>query len=131
MTDETKAGGIKIAPGSSEQAPFIYFDGVVTYGVNNGAIQIELAANTIMPDGPGTKTDVLITAHLRCSPAAASALRDMIDKALAMLQLPIDTSSQSAKPNYVLMLCHIQKSPLLEFTMAGNFACKDSEVRRE
>jgi hypothetical protein len=29
------------------------------YGVNNGAIQMELAANTIMPEGIGTKTDVL------------------------------------------------------------------------
>ena len=31
----------------------------MTYGVNNGAIQIELAANTIMPEGTGTRTDVL------------------------------------------------------------------------
>ncbi len=52
----TKSPGIKIALGSSEQAPFIYFDGVATYGVNNGAIQMELAANTIMPEGTGTRT---------------------------------------------------------------------------
>lgn len=38
MTNETKTGGIKIAAGSAEQAPFIYFDGVVTYGVNGGTI---------------------------------------------------------------------------------------------
>jgi hypothetical protein len=99
MSNDPQTGGIKIAAGSSEQAPFIYCDGVVTYGVNNGAIQLELGANTIMPEGLGTRTDVLVTAHLRCSPAAAMGLRDAIDKALAMLQLPIDTTSQSGKPN--------------------------------
>jgi hypothetical protein len=82
-----KGPGIKIAPGSSEQAPFIYFDGAATYGVSNGAIQIELAANTIMPEGTGTRTDVLITAHLRCSPAAAMGLRDAISRALEMTGL--------------------------------------------
>jgi hypothetical protein len=84
MTDESIPKGIKIAVGSSEQAPFIYFDGAATYGVNNGAIQIELAANTIMPEGTGTRTDVLITAHLRCSPSAAIGLRDAITRALEM-----------------------------------------------
>ena len=78
--------GVIIAPGSSESAPFIYFDGVPTFGIRNGAIQIELAANTILPDGKGVKIDVVMTAHLRCSPAAASSLRKTIDKALALLQ---------------------------------------------
>jgi hypothetical protein len=58
--------GVTIAPGSSESAPFIYFDGVPTFGIRNGAIQIELAANTILPDGKGVKIDVVMTAHLRC-----------------------------------------------------------------
>jgi hypothetical protein len=59
MENETspKGPGIKIAPGSSELAPFIYCDGVATYGVNNGVIQLELASNTIMPEGTGTRTD--------------------------------------------------------------------------
>jgi hypothetical protein len=90
MTDDTaptaEVPGIKIASGSSEQAPFIYFDGVTTYGTHNGAIQIELAANTIVPEGKGVKIDVLITAHLRCSPVAAAGLRESIDKALEMLK---------------------------------------------
>ena len=76
--------GIKIAVGSSEQAPFIYCDGVALYGINGGIIQLELAANSIMPEGAGTRTDVLITAHLRCSQAAAIGIRDAIDKALAL-----------------------------------------------
>jgi hypothetical protein len=99
MTDESI--GIKIAAGSSERAPFIYFDGVVTFGVNNGVIQIELAANTIIPEGVGTKNDVLITAHLRCSPSAAIGLRDAINKALEMpaLQLTMQPIPQTSKPN--------------------------------
>ena len=86
MADKTspKGPGIKVAPGSSELAPFIYCDGVATYGLNNEIIQLELASNTIMPEGTGTRTDVLITAHLRCSPSAAIGLRDAITRALEM-----------------------------------------------
>jgi hypothetical protein len=92
--------GIKIATGSTEQAPFIYFDGVVTYGVNFGIIQIELAANILSPEGKGVRTDVLITAHLRCGPTAAIALRESITKALEMPQ--VDMAIQpvaGSKPN--------------------------------
>jgi hypothetical protein len=86
MADEPnrKGPGIRIATGSSELAPFIYCDGVATYGTNNGIIQLELASNIIVPDGAGTRTDVLIVGHLRCSPAAARGLRDCITKALEM-----------------------------------------------
>jgi hypothetical protein len=67
--------------GCRELAPFIYFDAAPTYGVNNGAIQVELAASTVLPDGSGAvRIDVLITAHLRCSPTAAMSLREAIDK---------------------------------------------------
>lgn len=75
-----------MAKGSSELAPFIYTDGCATFGVGGGVIQIELAANTIMPDGGGTRTDVLIVAHLRCSPSAAVGIRDSLDKALRMTE---------------------------------------------
>jgi hypothetical protein len=100
MSDDPKTGRIKVAVGSSEQAPFIYFDGVVTFGVNAGAIQLELAANTLVPDGAAIRTDVLITAHLRCSPAAAMSLRDSIDKALAMpARQQVIKPVPSSKPN--------------------------------
>jgi hypothetical protein len=101
MSDEPKTtGGIKIASGSSEQAPFVYFDGVATYGVNHGAIQIELAANTLTPEGAGVKTDVLVTAHLRCSPNAAADLRQALEKAINMLNLPAPGGIQPMnKPN--------------------------------
>jgi hypothetical protein len=104
MADSThsvvEVPGVRIAPGSSESAPFIYFDGVPTFGIRNGAIQIELAANT--PDGKGVKIEVVMTAHLRCSPAAASSLRETIDKALALLQQEqqqVAEPAQGSKPN--------------------------------
>jgi hypothetical protein len=90
MSDNTnpppEVPGIKVAPGSSELAPFIYFDGVPTFGTHNGAIQIELAANTILPEGTGVRIAVVMTAHLRCSPVAAIGLRESLDKALELLQ---------------------------------------------
>jgi hypothetical protein len=90
MADNTnpipEGPGIRIAPGSSEVAPFIYFDGIPTFGSHNGAIQIELAANTLLPEGKGVRIDVVMTAHLRCSPTAAIELRNALDKTLVMLQ---------------------------------------------
>lgn len=65
-------------------APFIYFDAAVTFGTNNGVIEIELASRSIVPAN-GTRNEVIMTAHLRCSPNAAASLREAIDKALAML----------------------------------------------
>ena len=65
MADNTnpipEGPGVRVAPGTSELAPFVYFDGVATFGIHNGAIQIELAANTILPEGKGVKIDVMIT----------------------------------------------------------------------
>jgi hypothetical protein len=92
MTDDTSqvppVPRVTITSSSSENAPFIYFDGVSCMGVNNGVIQIELAANILMPPttGAGVKVEVVQTAHLRCSPIAAADLRASIDKALEMLQ---------------------------------------------
>ncbi|WP_315792260.1 MULTISPECIES: hypothetical protein [unclassified Bradyrhizobium] len=75
-----------ISQASIEQAPFIYFDGATCFGQNGGAIQIELAANVLMPDDEGVKILITQTAHLRCSPGAAANLRDALDKAIAMVQ---------------------------------------------
>ena len=90
MTDATDQS-IKPPPVSSatlgaEYAPFIYFDGVLTYGVNFGAVQFELAANVIIPvEGGGTRIELVTTARLRCSPHAAADLKQSIEKALEML----------------------------------------------
>jgi len=75
---------VKIDPGSSRVAQFIYCDGVSTFGIQGGVVQLELAANTSVPDGDGTRNELLIVGHLRCSVDAAKGIRDAIDKALAM-----------------------------------------------
>jgi hypothetical protein len=81
----------------NERAPFIYLDGVATFGTQAGAIQIELAARTILPTPDGaTKNEFVVTAHLRCSPAAAMQLRDAIDKSLAMVQQALEQGSPEA-----------------------------------
>lgn len=67
-------------------APFIYFDVVPTNGIFSGAIQIELASRVIIPGDPNPKIEFLINGHLRCSPAAAMALRDAITNSLQMLE---------------------------------------------
>jgi hypothetical protein len=36
-------------PVGSERAPFIYFDGALSYGINPGAVQIEVGAHTAIP----------------------------------------------------------------------------------
>ena len=82
----TNPGGVTISTPSAERAPFIYFDGVSCFGHHNGAIQLELAANLLLPVGPGVRVDVIQTAHLRCSLAAALALREALDKSIAMMQ---------------------------------------------
>jgi hypothetical protein len=87
-----KGPSINIAAGSSEQAPFVYFDGVLTYGMIAGVVQLELAANIVLPASRGTRTDLVITAHLRCSPGAALSLRDTINRMLEMTG--IDQTSQ-------------------------------------
>jgi hypothetical protein len=72
---------------SAESAPFVYFDGVMTAGVHQAVIQLELAASTLVPTPDGKTTAVhVITGHLRCSPAAAVGLRKAIDSALLYLR---------------------------------------------
>jgi hypothetical protein len=80
----TNPGGVIVSTASSERAPFVYFDGASCFGHHNGTIQIELAANLLLPIGAAVRVDVIQTAHLRCSPAAAMALREALDKALSM-----------------------------------------------
>ena len=71
-------------------------------GTHSGAIQIELAANVLMPDGPGVTVDIVQSTHLGCSPMAAAHLRDCLDKPLEMLQQGIQQAAAPApgsKPN--------------------------------
>jgi methyl coenzyme M reductase beta subunit len=81
----------------NETAPFVYFDGIPTYGTMHGAIQIELAAHTILPaDGGGTSNGHVVTCHLRCSPFAAAALRDALDKSIGMFERSLQPPSENA-----------------------------------
>jgi hypothetical protein len=69
----------------TETAPLIYFDGVTAFGVSMGTIQIELAANVILPRKEGgTTTLIRTTACLRCNSTAAADLAQAIEKALEM-----------------------------------------------
>jgi hypothetical protein len=85
-TPVTNQGPVTISSSSSERAPIVYFDGASCFGHHNGMIQVELAANLLLPVGAAVRVDVVQTAHLRCSPAAARALREALDKALAMYE---------------------------------------------
>ena len=97
-TDPTELPAVPAPPtiAGNERAPFIYCDGVSAYGSQHGAIQIELAARTMLPlpDGVTVKNEFIVTPHLRCSPAAALALKDAIEKALAQLAEAIQAGQQ-------------------------------------
>jgi hypothetical protein len=82
----TKSG---IAYAESSAAPFIYFDGVSCHGALHGVIEIELAARMMAPtpDG-GVHSFFGPVARLRCSPVAAAALLDSIEKAVKMAEQP-------------------------------------------
>lgn len=71
-----------------DHAPFIYFDVVPSFGVMHGTVQIELAARTLSPAGKDVDIEIVACGRLRCSPTAAQALRDAIDKSLKMLAQP-------------------------------------------
>lgn len=68
----------------SDSAPIIYFDGFVALGNRDGVMQIELAANHLVPvsleAGDKVRTKVVITAHLRCSMGAGMALMEALEK---------------------------------------------------
>ena len=70
-------------------APLVYFDIVAAYGAMHGAIEIELATRILVPKPDGA-TDVkfLSSGRLRCSPSAATNLRNALDAALKMLEQP-------------------------------------------
>ena len=70
-------------------APLVYFDIVGAYGTMNGSIEVELATRILVPKGDGS-TDVkfLASGRLRCTPTAATNLRNALDAALKVLEQP-------------------------------------------
>jgi hypothetical protein len=70
-------------------APFFYFDIIAAHGTMNGAIQIELASRILVATTNGGVIPKFISSgRLRCSPLAATNLRNSIDLALKMLEQP-------------------------------------------
>lgn len=70
-------------------APLVYFDIVAAFGVMNGAVEVELATRILVPRPDGaTEVKFLSSGRLRCSPTAATNLRNALDAALKMLEQP-------------------------------------------
>lgn len=70
-------------------APLIYFDIVAAYGVMTGGIEVELATRILVPKTNGaTEVKYLSSGRLRCTPTAATNLRNALDAALKMLEQP-------------------------------------------
>lgn len=89
-----KGFGITVSNLGAEAAPFIHFDGVAAFGMHQGLVQIELAANVLTPDGKGgVKNEVVVTAHLRCSPIAARNLQQELGNAL-LIAMPTASTAE-------------------------------------
>lgn len=95
MNDKVKKAR-PLAVHGSDSAPFIYMDGVTSWGVLNGVLQLETAANTMVPiiegDRQILKTRAIATSHLRMSMLAARELYDALGKALKS-QVPTEKAN--------------------------------------
>lgn len=79
-------------------APMVYFDNVPVCGAFCGHIEVELSARMLLPKADGSVTvDMACTGHLRCSPQAAAALRDSLNKALDLLTQQTEETSPLLK----------------------------------
>src|SRR6266581_1541864 len=75
-------------------APVVYFDIVGAYGTMNGAIELELATRILVPKPDGaTEVKFISSGRIRCTPIAATNLRNGLDAALKMLQQPEATNT--------------------------------------
>ena len=90
MTDQPPANAPDLVyEDTGASAPLVYFDIVGAYGTMNGSIEVEVATRILVPKGDGS-TDVkfLASGRLRCTPTAATNLRNALDAALKMLEQP-------------------------------------------
>lgn len=66
-------------------APVIYFDNAPVMGAFSGNIEVELTSRVLIPKaGGGVAAELNCVAHLRCSPMAAMALMEALEKALVL-----------------------------------------------
>jgi hypothetical protein len=81
-------------------APIIYFDYAPTFGVFTGAVQIELAARTLLPLANGSAVPRIVeVGRIRCSAAAARGLKEALEAALNLLEQPQSPPVAASKPN--------------------------------
>ena len=81
-------------------ASLVYFDIVGAYGIMHGTVEIELATRILVPTANGlTDVKFLSSGRLRCSPTAATNLRNALDAALKMLEPPQPDPVTASKMN--------------------------------
>jgi hypothetical protein len=73
---------------NTDTAPLVFFDVVAAFGALAGSIEIELAARILSPVASGNPVEFITTGRLRCSPNAATQLRNAIDESLNILKKP-------------------------------------------
>ena len=82
------------------QAPVVYFDIVGAYGIMSGAIEIELATRILIPRPDGsTEVKFISSGRLRCTPTAATNLRNSLDSTLRLLEQPQPNPTAAARLN--------------------------------
>lgn len=101
MTEsEKKAAAETLVYVDINTAPIVHFDIAPAHGIMAGMVQIELASRTLNPKPDGSVDVVFVTSgRLRCSHAAAIHLRNALDAALAMLEVPPQSPATAAKMN--------------------------------
>jgi hypothetical protein len=99
MTDKPPSEAALPPYEDNSTAPLVYFDLVPAHGTMNGAVQIELASRILAPAEGVVAIKFMTTGRLRCTPAAAKFLRDAIDAALKMQELPQEIQTAAARLN--------------------------------
>ena len=80
-------------------APFVYFDLVPAFGVVNGVVELELAAQMVVPTADGNAhAETVCTVHLRGSFAAMESLSGAIDKSLDMARAAMPSNGALLEP---------------------------------
>ena len=63
-------------------APVIFFEHVISFNQLGNVVGFTLASGVSTPEEAKARTDLVVTAQLKCTVQSAKALRDMLDKAI-------------------------------------------------
>lgn len=70
-------------------APVVFADSAPALGYSNGIVEVTLTSRLLLPRSDNTVTvEQTAAAHLRLSLAGAQSLREALDKAIGMADLP-------------------------------------------